>query len=108
MKYLCIWLIRFYQKVLSPLKGRPTCRFTPTCSAYALQAFTKRGFFVGVVLSVYRIFRCQPFCIGGYDPVPEKGLRNPRYRAYPMTKYYYPEEYGYGEPSDTVDTEREQ
>ena len=93
MKYLCIWLIRFYKKVLSPLKGRPTCRFTPTCSEYALQAFTKRGFFVGMILTAYRIFRCQPFCIGGYDPVPEKGLRNPRYRAYPMTKYYYPEEY---------------
>lgn len=108
MKYLCIWLIRFYQKVLSPLKGRPTCRFTPTCSEYALQAFTKRGFFVGLILSVYRIFRCQPFCIGGYDPVPEKGLRNPRYRAYPMTKYYYPEEYGYDEPSETAEAEREQ
>ena len=94
MKHLCIWLIRFYQKILSPLKGRPTCRFTPTCSSYALQAFEKRGFFVGLILSVYRIFRCQPFCIGGYDPVPVKGLRNPRCPAVPITKYYYPEEYG--------------
>ena len=94
MKYLCIWLIRFYQKFLSPLKGRPTCRFTPTCSAYALEAFAKRGFFVGLLLTVWRIFRCQPFCVGGWDPVPQKGLRNPKYRAYPMTKYFYPEEYG--------------
>ena len=45
MKHICIWLIRFYQKFLSPLKGRPCCRFTPTCSAYALQAYQKRGFF---------------------------------------------------------------
>ena len=94
MKYVCIWLIRFYQKFLSPLKGRGTCRFTPTCSAYAIQAFQKRGFFVGFLLMLMRIFRCQPFCAPGYDPVPEKGLRNRRYTAEPMTKYFYPEEYG--------------
>ena len=75
MKYLCIWLIRFYQKVLSPLKRNPTCRFTPTCSAYAIEAFQKRGFFVGFGLTVWRILRCNPFCAGGYDPVPEKRPR---------------------------------
>lgn len=75
MKYLCIWLIRFYQKVLSPLKRNPTCRFTPTCSAYAIEAFQKRGFFVGLGLTVWRILRCNPFCAGGYDPVPEKRPR---------------------------------
>lgn len=75
MKYLCIWLIRFYQKVLSPLKRNPTCRFTPTCSAYAIEAFQKRGFFVGFGLTVWRILRCNPFCAGGYDPVPEKKPR---------------------------------
>ena len=95
MKYLFIWLIRFYRKFLSRLKRQPSCRFTPTCSAYALEAFEKRGFFVGLILSVWRIFRCQPFCIGGWDPVPERGLRNPKYRAYPMTKYFYPEDYGF-------------
>lgn len=78
MKYLCIWLIRFYQKFLSPLKGKPCCRFTPSCSAYALQAYMKRGFFVGTALTVYRIARCNPFCPGGYDPVPEKGFFHPR------------------------------
>ena len=78
MKHLCILLIRFYQKFLSPLKGRPCCRFTPSCSAYAIQAYKKRGFFVGTALTVYRIFRCQPFCPGGYDPVPEKGFFSPR------------------------------
>jgi putative membrane protein insertion efficiency factor len=73
MKWLCIWLIRFYQRFISPLKGRPTCRFTPSCSAYGLEAFRKRGFFVGFFLTVRRILRCNPFDPGGYDPVPEKG-----------------------------------
>ena len=76
MKHICIALIRFYQKFLSPLKSKPCCRFYPTCSAYALEAFQKRGFFVGIILTVTRIFRCNPFCPGGYDPVPLKGLRN--------------------------------
>lgn len=78
MKYVCIWLIRFYQKFLSPLKRNPCCRFTPTCSAYALEAFTKRGFFVGLGLSVRRILRCNPFGAGGYDPVPPKKI--PKYK----------------------------
>ena len=76
MKHVCVWLIRFYQKFLSPLKRNPTCRFTPTCSAYALEAYQKRGFIVGTILAVWRILRCNPFCAGGYDPVPERGLRN--------------------------------
>ena len=54
------------------------CRFTPTCSQYAVEAFTKRGFFVGLFLTVTRILRCNPLFPGGYDPVPEKGLRNPK------------------------------
>lgn len=72
MKYVFIWLIRLYQKFISPLKRSPTCRFTPTCSAYAIEAFQKRGFFVGFFLMIWRILRCNPFCRGGYDPVPEK------------------------------------
>ncbi|MBR2019030.1 MAG: membrane protein insertion efficiency factor YidD [Clostridia bacterium] len=94
MKYLCIWLIRIYQKLLSPLKRKPTCRFSPTCSSYAIEAFQKRGFFIGLLLTVARIARCQPFGSAGWDPVPETGLRNPKFTARPMTKYYYPEEYG--------------
>ena len=77
MKHLMIWLIRLYQKFISPLKP-PCCRFTPSCSTYAIEAFKKRGFFVGLALTVWRILRCNPFCKGGYDPVPEKGLRNPK------------------------------
>ena len=75
MKYVMIWLIRFYQRVISPTKPG-CCRFTPTCSQYALEAFTKRGFFVGLILTVGRILRCNPLFKGGYDPVPEKGFRN--------------------------------
>ncbi len=70
MKHVMIWLIRLYRKFISPIKP-PCCRFTPTCSAYALEAFTKRGFFVGFGLTVWRILRCNPFSKGGYDPVPE-------------------------------------
>ena len=71
MKHVMIWLIRLYQKIISPIK-RPCCRFTPSCSAYAIEAFQKRGFFVGFGLTVWRILRCNPFSKGGYDPVPEK------------------------------------
>ena len=71
MKHLMIWLIGLYRKYISPLKP-PCCRFTPTCSAYAIEAFQKRGFFVGFGLTVWRILRCNPWSIGGYDPVPEK------------------------------------
>ena len=77
MKHVMIWLVRLYQKIISPLKP-PCCRFTPTCSAYAIEAFRKRGFFVGLILTSWRILRCNPFCKGGYDPVPEKGFRNPK------------------------------
>ena len=77
MKHVMIWLIRLYRKIISPIKP-PCCRFTPTCSAYAIEAFQKRGFFVGLILTIGRILRCNPFFKGGYDPVPEKGLRNPK------------------------------
>lgn len=73
MKWLCIWLIRFYRRFISPYKSQPTCRFTPSCSTYGLEAFTKHGFFVGLFLTVRRILRCHPFHPGGYDPVPNKG-----------------------------------
>ena len=74
MKYICIALIKVYRKFISPIKP-PCCRFTPTCSAYALEAFKKRGFFVGLGLTVWRILRCNPFSRGGYDPVPERPIR---------------------------------
>ncbi len=87
MKYVCIWLIRFYRKFLSPLKRNPCCRFSPTCSAYALEAFQKRGFFVGFYLTVWRILRCNPFSVGGYDPVPDRKYKKiPKYQTDKQSK----------------------
>jgi putative membrane protein insertion efficiency factor len=80
MKYLMIGLVKLYRKFISPLKP-PCCRFTPTCSEYALEAFRKRGFFIGFILTVWRVLRCNPFSKGGYDPVPEKGLRRVKNNA---------------------------
>ncbi|MFA5561141.1 MAG: membrane protein insertion efficiency factor YidD [Eubacteriales bacterium] len=74
MKKICIALIRFYRKCISPLKP-PCCRFYPSCSAYALTAFERRGFFAGFLLSLGRVLRCNPFGGGGYDPVPSKGFK---------------------------------
>ena len=71
MKRAMLALIRFYQRQISPWFPR-RCRFSPTCSQYAIEAFEKRGFFVGLALTVWRIIRCNPFCKGGFDPVPEK------------------------------------
>ncbi len=62
-------LIRFYQLVISPLLG-PKCRFTPTCSQYALEAFKKYGPFRGFYLAFKRILKCHPWGGHGYDPVP--------------------------------------
>ena len=65
-----ISIIRFYQQYLSALKGGPTCRFVPTCSAYAIEAITNYGALNGGALALWRILRCNPFSKGGYDPVP--------------------------------------
>lgn len=70
--------IRFYQKHISPYRA-PCCRFYPTCSAYAAEAIEKRGVLVGSVLAAWRLLRCNPFCKGGYDPVPEKGFRRVKF-----------------------------
>lgn len=64
-----ILLIRFYQICISPLK-LPTCRFTPTCSQYTLEAFRKYGPIKGFWLGLKRILRCHPWGGSGYDPVP--------------------------------------
>lgn len=61
--------IRAYKKYISPLSG-PHCRYTPTCSEYALQAVKKYGAVKGSLLAARRILRCNPFAKGGYDPVP--------------------------------------
>ena len=61
--------IRFYRRFLSGLKPVPTCRFLPTCSAYAVEAIETRGVLVGGLKALWRVLRCNPLCRGGYDPV---------------------------------------
>lgn len=68
-KRALVFLIRFYQRFLSPLKIRPTCRFYPTCSQYALEAIMKYGCVKGSYMGIKRILKCHPFHPGGYDPV---------------------------------------
>ena len=70
MKAVLIFMIRFYQKYLSPLK-RSRCPYCPTCSAYGLEAVERYGALRGGMLAALRIIRCNPFSKGGYDPVPE-------------------------------------
>ena len=69
MSRILILCIRFYQIFISPLKP-PTCRFYPTCSAYAIEAIQKKGPVKGTWLAIKRIAKCHPFHPGGYDPVP--------------------------------------
>ena len=66
--------IRFYRKHLSQAKGRPTCRYSPCCSQYALTAVERFGPVKGGLLAAGRVLRCNPFSKGGYDPVPEDPL----------------------------------
>lgn len=63
-------MIKFYRKYISPMKRGGCCRFTPTCSQYALQAVEKYGALKGSYLAIRRVLRCNPFCEGGFDPVP--------------------------------------
>ena len=67
--------VRFYQKHLSRRKKLPSCRFLPTCSQYCVEALTEWGILIGLILSLWRLLRCNPLCKGGYDPVPERKRR---------------------------------
>ncbi|HON74512.1 MAG: membrane protein insertion efficiency factor YidD [Candidatus Lutibacillus vidarii] len=64
-------LVRVYQRVISPLRP-PTCRFYPSCSAYAITALQRFGPIKGSWLAVRRLFRCHPWNPGGVDHVPER------------------------------------
>ena len=68
MKVALIFLIRGYRLFISPLLP-PSCRFTPTCSEYAMEAIGKYGALRGAYMGARRILRCHPFHAGGYDPV---------------------------------------
>ena len=67
-KFFC-FLVRAYQILISPLFPK-CCRFEPTCSNYALEAFKKYGAYKGLYLTIKRIIKCNPYHEGGYDPVP--------------------------------------
>ncbi|WP_369068772.1 membrane protein insertion efficiency factor YidD [Kineococcus terrestris] len=75
---LLVLLVRAYQLLVSPLLG-PTCRFYPSCSAYAVEALRTRGLVVGTWLTVRRLLRCHPWNPGGVDHVPRRG--SPRTRS---------------------------
>ncbi|OZB35726.1 MAG: membrane protein insertion efficiency factor YidD [Halothiobacillus sp. 14-56-357] len=70
MRWLLIRLVRFYQIFISPFLP-PSCRFEPTCSQYAIEAIQTHGALKGGWMALRRIGRCNPFCEGGFDPVPE-------------------------------------
>jgi hypothetical protein len=68
VRRVALAVIRFYQRYISVLK-RPTCRFVPTCSEYAVEAIEHFGVVRGSLKALWRLLRCQPLCAGGYDPV---------------------------------------
>lgn len=74
LKKAAVFVIKKYQKHISA-HTPPSCRYTPTCSEYAAEAFERYGFFKGFALSLGRVCRCNPLFRGGYDPVPEKRNR---------------------------------
>ncbi|UCD18851.1 MAG: membrane protein insertion efficiency factor YidD [candidate division WOR-3 bacterium] len=71
MSWAAILLIRLYQVTAGRIIPR-VCRFEPTCSTYAMQAIRQYGLLKGGAMSAWRIVRCNPFCHGGWDPVPER------------------------------------
>ena len=69
-RFILLALIRLYQLVISPTLPPDTCRFYPSCSHYGYQAIYKYGAIKGTIMTVWRVFRCNPFNPGGFDPVP--------------------------------------
>lgn len=75
MKRVCISLVKFYQKAISPLTP-PSCRFFPSCSEYSVQSYQRFGVIKGTYLTIKRISKCHPFHPGGVDLVPERKTNN--------------------------------
>ena len=74
MTNLTIRLIKYYQKL--PLSSHRKCKYFPTCSNYAIGVLQEYGFIKGMYLTIKRILKCNPFSKGGYDPIPQKGVKN--------------------------------
>ena len=68
-KYLLVNIIKIYQRFISPFFSS-SCKFSPTCSQYGIEAINKYGALKGLVITIKRILRCNPWSKGGYDPVP--------------------------------------
>ncbi|WP_294508427.1 membrane protein insertion efficiency factor YidD [uncultured Victivallis sp.] len=73
---MLIACIKVYQWTISPLLPN-CCRFEPTCSRYAVEALRVHGFWWGSCLTVWRLLRCQPYCKGGWDPIPPPRSKPP-------------------------------
>jgi len=71
MKQVVLWALRVYKVAVSPLLP-PACRYTPTCSEYAMEAIERHGVWTGGWLATRRVLSCHPWSRGGYDPVPER------------------------------------
>ncbi|MBU2540309.1 MAG: membrane protein insertion efficiency factor YidD [Candidatus Omnitrophica bacterium] len=69
MSKILVWIIKLYQKISRVLSPFPTCRFSPSCSEFATHALIKHGVFRGLIMSFWRLLRCQGFSRGGFDPV---------------------------------------
>jgi uncharacterized protein len=74
-KAVLLALVRGYKWAFSPILP-PACRYVPTCSEYAMEAIDRRGALRGAALAVWRLLRCHPFAQGGFDPLPERGIRD--------------------------------
>ena len=93
MKRIALFLINIYRKYLSGLKGRPCCRFYPTCSAYTYTAIEEWGFFIGVLMGAFRILRCNPLFKGGIEHVPLRGRKKRSPEGYVVYYSRAPEGY---------------
>ena len=71
MKRILLAVLRFYKRSVSPLLPN-ACKYTPTCSEYAMEAIETHGVLKGCLLAAWRLLRCNPFSKGGYDPVPPR------------------------------------
>jgi len=86
MKRVLMAFVKAYRLTLSPWIGS-ACRFTPTCSAYSLEALEQHGAAAGAYLTAARLARCHPWCAGGHDPVPAQAPRLfTRWGAHPQQK----------------------
>jgi putative membrane protein insertion efficiency factor len=74
MKQVLQFLLLGYKRLISPILPQ-ACRFVPTCSEYAMEAVERHGVTRGSILAVCRLLRCHPFARAGYDPVPQRALR---------------------------------